>query len=85
MSRHVVFGTGQVGHPLVERLVADGHEVVAVNRNGHGHFAGATVVGGDGKSRAAFGDLATPLDEALATTFQWYAERAAVPALKEKS
>ena len=38
----------------------------------------------DGKFRAAFGDLATPLDEALATTFQWYAERAAVPA-KEKS
>ena len=34
----------------------------------------------DGKFRAAFGDLATPLDEALATTLAWYADRAAVPA-----
>ena len=33
----------------------------------------------DGKFRAAFGDLATPLDEALATTLGWYADRAAVP------
>jgi uncharacterized protein YbjT (DUF2867 family) len=47
MSRHVVFGTGQVGHPLVQRLVADGHDVVAVNRNGHRDFPGATVIGGD--------------------------------------
>jgi hypothetical protein len=39
----------------------------------------------DTKFRAAFGDLTTPLDEALATTLQWYAGRAAVPALKEKS
>ena len=34
----------------------------------------------DHKFRAAFGDLATPLDEALATTLAWYADRAAVPA-----
>ena len=34
--RHVVFGTGQVGHPLVEQLVAGGHHVVAVNRDGRG-------------------------------------------------
>ena len=47
MSRHVVFGTGQVGHPLVEQLVARGHEVVAVNRDGAGDLPGATVVGGD--------------------------------------
>jgi len=47
MSRHVVFGTGQVGRLLVERLDFEGHEVVAVNRSGHGDFAGATVVGGD--------------------------------------
>jgi nucleoside-diphosphate-sugar epimerase len=47
MSRHVVFGTGQVGHPLVQRLVADGHDVVAVNRNGRGDLPGATMVGGD--------------------------------------
>ena len=47
MTRHVVFGTGQVGHPLVEQLVAPGHDVVAVNRDGRGHFPGARVVGGD--------------------------------------
>lgn len=45
--RHVVFGTGQVGHPLVERLVADGHDVVAVNRDGRGSVAGARFQGGD--------------------------------------
>lgn len=27
----------------------------------------------DGKFRAAFGDIATPLDEALAATTEWYA------------
>ena len=32
----------------------------------------------DSKFRAAFGDRATPLDEALATTLAWYADR--VPA-----
>ena len=41
MNRHVVFGTGQVGHPLVEQLVARGHDVVAVNRDGRGPFPGA--------------------------------------------
>ena len=30
----------------------------------------------DSKFRAAFGDLATPLDDALATTLAWYADRA---------
>lgn len=45
--RHVVFGTGQVGHPLVERLVTDGHDVVAVNRDGLGSVAGAHFQGGD--------------------------------------
>lgn len=47
MSRHVVFGTGQVGHPLVTHLVRAGHDVVAVNRDGSGAFPGARVVGGD--------------------------------------
>lgn len=47
MNRHIVFGTGQVGHPLVETLVAAGHDVVAVNRTGEGSFPGAQVVGGD--------------------------------------
>ena len=46
MSRHVVFGTGQVGRPLVEQLVAAGHEVVAVNRSGRGDSPGA-----DGRRR----------------------------------
>jgi nucleoside-diphosphate-sugar epimerase len=50
--RHVVFGTGQVGHPLVERLVAAGHDVVAVNRDGRGTFPGASVVGGDASDPA---------------------------------
>jgi nucleoside-diphosphate-sugar epimerase len=47
MNRHVVFGTGQVGHPLVEQLVARGYDVVAVNRDGRGSFPGAQVIGGD--------------------------------------
>ena len=47
MSRHVVFGTGQVGRPLVEQLVAQGHRVTAVNRSGRGRLPGAELVGGD--------------------------------------
>jgi nucleoside-diphosphate-sugar epimerase len=47
MSRHVVFGTGQVGRHVVHHLVETGHEVVAVNRSGRGDLPGATVVGGD--------------------------------------
>ncbi len=50
--RHVVFGTGQVGHPLVEQLVAGGHDVIAVNRDGHGTLPGAEVVGGDASDPA---------------------------------
>lgn len=47
MTRHVVFGIGQVGRLLAERLVAQGHDVVAVNRSGRGHVPGAVVTGGD--------------------------------------
>ena len=47
MSRHVVFGTGQVGRHVVAHLVELGHDVVAVNRSGRGDFPGARVVGGD--------------------------------------
>lgn len=47
MTRHVVFGTGQVGRLVIEQLVAAGQDVVAVNRGGRGRFPGARVVGGD--------------------------------------
>ena len=47
MTRHVVFGTGQIGHLVVEQLVQRGIDVVAVNRSGDGVLPGATVVGGD--------------------------------------
>jgi nucleoside-diphosphate-sugar epimerase len=47
MTRHVVFGTGQVGRLLVEQLVTLGHDVVAVNRSGRGAIPGAQLVAGD--------------------------------------
>ncbi len=47
MSRHVVFGTGQVGGHVIEGLVHLGHDVVAVSRRGARRFAGATTVAGD--------------------------------------
>ncbi len=47
MSRHVVFGTGQVGRLVVEHLVRDGHDVIAVNRTGAGALPGARMAAGD--------------------------------------
>ena len=47
MSRHIVFGTGQVGGPLIEALCAAGHDVVAVNRSGRGRFEKAELLAGD--------------------------------------
>jgi len=47
MSRHVVFGTGQVGQAVISQLVARGHQVVAVNRSGRGDLPGAEVIGAD--------------------------------------
>jgi nucleoside-diphosphate-sugar epimerase len=47
MSRHVVFGTGQVGRLVVEHLVRDGHDVVGVNRHGTSELPGARLVAGD--------------------------------------
>jgi len=47
MTRHVVFGTGQVGRLLVEQLLTLGHDVVAVNRTGRRPIAGAELVSGD--------------------------------------
>jgi nucleoside-diphosphate-sugar epimerase len=46
MSRHVVFGTGQIGRPLIEQLAGQGRHVVAVNRRG-GAIPGVDVVAGD--------------------------------------
>jgi nucleoside-diphosphate-sugar epimerase len=46
MSRHVVFGTGQIGRHLISQLVGLGHDVVAVNRRG-GSVPNAEVVAGD--------------------------------------
>jgi nucleoside-diphosphate-sugar epimerase len=47
VSRHVVFGTGQVGSHVVTALVAAGHEVTAVSRSGGERFDGASTIGGD--------------------------------------
>jgi uncharacterized protein YbjT (DUF2867 family) len=47
MTRHVVFGTGQVGRLVVEQLVHSGAQVVAVNRTGRASLPGADVVAGD--------------------------------------
>ena len=47
MTRHVVFGTGQVGRHVVEQLVSHCIEVIAVNRSGRGDIAGAQIVAGD--------------------------------------
>jgi nucleoside-diphosphate-sugar epimerase len=52
MTRHVVFGTGQVGRHVVEQLVSDGIEVTAVNRSGRGDIAGAQIVAGDATDTA---------------------------------
>ena len=45
MSRHVVFGTGQIGRVIVEQLVAAGQQVAAVNRSGRGDHPGAELSG----------------------------------------
>jgi nucleoside-diphosphate-sugar epimerase len=51
MSRHVVFGTGQVGRHLIHQLVTAGHDVVGVNRSG-GPVPDAEVVAGDATDHA---------------------------------
>lgn len=47
MSRHVVFGVGQVGSQVVTQLVEAGEDVVAVSRSGKVSIDGATNVVGD--------------------------------------
>jgi nucleoside-diphosphate-sugar epimerase len=45
---HVVFGTGAIGLALIDRLVAEGHSVRAVNLNGRAEVPdGVELVGGD--------------------------------------
>ena len=46
MTRHVVFGTGQIGRLVAERILAAGIDVTAVNRRG-GDVTGAVVIAGD--------------------------------------
>ncbi|MET0864467.1 MAG: NAD-dependent epimerase/dehydratase family protein [Nakamurella sp.] len=47
MTRHVVFGTGQIGRLVAAQLVARGIDVVAVNRSGRAEIPGATIISGD--------------------------------------
>jgi nucleoside-diphosphate-sugar epimerase len=47
MTRHIVFGTGQVGRLVAQQLTELGHDVIAVNRSGRGDIPGAKVVAGD--------------------------------------
>jgi nucleoside-diphosphate-sugar epimerase len=47
MSRHVVFGTGQIGRLVASRLVSLGADVTPVNRSGRGAIDGTRVVAGD--------------------------------------
>ena len=62
MTRHVVFGTGQVGRLVVQQLVARGDEVVAVNRSGRGSIPGAALIAGDATDPAFTSQVATGAD-----------------------
>jgi nucleoside-diphosphate-sugar epimerase len=62
MTRHVVFGTGQVGRHVVEQLVSHGIEVTAVNRSGRGDIAGAQIVAGDATDPAFTSEVCSGAD-----------------------
>jgi nucleoside-diphosphate-sugar epimerase len=47
MTRHIVFGTGQVGRHVVEQLLNLGVDVAAVNCSGRNHIDGAELISGD--------------------------------------
>jgi nucleoside-diphosphate-sugar epimerase len=47
VTRHTVFGTGQVGRLVARRLVGLGHNVTAVNRSGWASIPGAKIIAGD--------------------------------------
>lgn len=61
-SRHIVFGTGQIGRLVIGQLLALGHDVVAVNRSGRGEIPGAHVVGGDATDPAFTTQVAAGAD-----------------------
>jgi nucleoside-diphosphate-sugar epimerase len=52
MTRHMVFGTGQVGRHVVEQLLNLGVDVGAVNRSGRADIDGAEVITGDATNPA---------------------------------
>ena len=47
MSRHVVFGAGQIGHHVATQLLESGKDVVVVSRSGRTLPAGARLISGD--------------------------------------
>jgi nucleoside-diphosphate-sugar epimerase len=47
MSRHVVFGTGQIGGHVANQLIASDNEVVVVSRSGRSVPTGARGINGD--------------------------------------
>jgi nucleoside-diphosphate-sugar epimerase len=49
---HVIFGAGQVGYVVAERLAALGHQVRVVKRTAGGVPAGCALVTGDAADRA---------------------------------
>jgi nucleoside-diphosphate-sugar epimerase len=62
MSRHIVFGTGQIGRLLTEQLVALGLDVAAVNRSGRGAVPGADLIAGDASDPAFTARIADGAD-----------------------
>ena len=62
MSRHVVFGVGQVGSHVVRQLVDAGEDVVAVSRSGSTAIDGATNVTGDAADPAFTVDVCDGAD-----------------------
>ena len=64
MNVFIAGGTGYIGRPLIERLLADGHGVRALARRGsEGKLpAGCTAVMGDALDAATYCDRVTPAD-----------------------
>ena len=76
-SRHVVFGTGQIGRLVAERLIGVVNPAMREYLHTLYQFSERWVVD-DTAFRTAFGTLATPLDDALATTTTWYRDAASL-------